>query len=141
MNIGGRIKQRLEDTGKDRQWLLAQLPELSPQALSNLIVRDSKRSEWDEAIADALGVSVLWLVYGKEVEYAAQPMLKAVGQSHSMAQQESGVYNLVSEQSKEVTQIMAQLSPERQDEVLIFAKERRTLQNAGDKNSTQRAGQ
>jgi len=66
MNIGGRISQRLADMGKSRAWLLAEVPDLSPQALSNLIIRDSRRSEWDEAIAEALGVSVLWLVYGRE---------------------------------------------------------------------------
>lgn len=49
--------------------LMEKLPSLTPQALSNLIRRDSKRSEWDEAIADALGVSVMWLVYGKELTY------------------------------------------------------------------------
>lgn len=43
---------------------MSKIPNLSPQALSNLITRDSKRSEWDVAIADALGVSVMWLVYG-----------------------------------------------------------------------------
>lgn len=66
MNIGGRISKRLEDLGWERSDLLAKIPELSPQNLSQLIVRDSKRSEWDEAIADALKVSVMWLVYGKE---------------------------------------------------------------------------
>lgn len=49
---------------------MAKLPSLTPQALSNLIRRDSKRSEWDEAIADALGVSVMWLVYGQEIAYS-----------------------------------------------------------------------
>ena len=65
MNIGGRILQRLDEIKKTRKWLLEQVPDLSPQALSNLIVRDSRRSEWDEDIARALGVSVMWLVYGK----------------------------------------------------------------------------
>lgn len=64
MNIGGRITKRLKDLQWERADLLSRLPELSPQALSNLIVRDSKRSEWDVKIADALGVSVMWLVYG-----------------------------------------------------------------------------
>jgi hypothetical protein len=66
MNIGGRILIRLGELGWERSDLLAKLPELSPQNLSQLIVRDSKRSEWDEAIAKALGVHVMWLVYGKE---------------------------------------------------------------------------
>lgn len=49
---------------------MAKLPSLTPQALSNLIRRDSKRSEWDEALAEALGVSVMWLVYGKDIAYS-----------------------------------------------------------------------
>lgn len=63
----------------ERRDLLERVPDLTPQALSNLIKRDSKRSEWDEAIAAALGVSVLWLVYGKDgdgtssAHSAAQP--------------------------------------------------------------------
>lgn len=66
MNIGGRIEKRLKELDWQRSDLLAKVPDLSPQALSNLIRRDSVRSEWDEVIADALGVTVTWLVYGKE---------------------------------------------------------------------------
>lgn len=65
MAIGKRIEQRLADLGWRRNDLIDKLPDLTPQALSNLIRRDSVRSEWDEAIAEALGVSVLWLVYGR----------------------------------------------------------------------------
>lgn len=65
MNIGGRIVQRLEALQWERKDLLARVPDLTAQALSNLIRRDSVRSEWDELIAEALGVSVMWLVYGK----------------------------------------------------------------------------
>lgn len=64
MNIGGRIEERLKKLKWERKDLLNAVPDLTPQALSNLITRDSKRSEWDTIIADALGVSVLWLVYG-----------------------------------------------------------------------------
>lgn len=49
---------------------MAKVPDLTPQALSNLIRRDSKRSEWDEDIAAALEVSVTWLVYGKDFTYS-----------------------------------------------------------------------
>ena len=63
MNIGGRIQKKLSELGWERKDLLSKVPDLTPQALSNLIKRDSVRSEWDQAIADALGVSVLWLVY------------------------------------------------------------------------------
>lgn len=79
MNIGSRIQHRLRELHWERRDLLERVPDLTPQALSNLIKRDSKRSEWDEAIAAALGVSVLWLVYGKEgdgapsIHSAAQP--------------------------------------------------------------------
>ena len=68
MNIGSRIQQRLNELGWQRKDLLSRIPDLTPQALSNLINRDSVRSEWDEAIAGALGVSVLWLVYNRSEE-------------------------------------------------------------------------
>lgn len=64
MNIGGRILERLKFLGWERKDLLERVPNLTPQSLSNLIVRDSVRSEYDVAIAEALGVSVMWLVYG-----------------------------------------------------------------------------
>lgn len=70
MAIGKRIVETLKKRGWERANLMEKLPELTPQALSNLIRRDSKRSEWDEAIADALGVSVMWLVYGKDITYS-----------------------------------------------------------------------
>ena len=72
MNMGGRIKNRLDELG----WSQARLIEraaaidpsarLTPSALSNLIKRDSVRSEMDTLIAKALGVPLLWLVYGDE---------------------------------------------------------------------------
>lgn len=72
MAIGQRIKKRLEDLGWERRDLMERVPDLTPQALSNLINRDSVRSEWDMPIAEALGVSVLWLVYGIEEKYSTQ---------------------------------------------------------------------
>ncbi len=66
MNIGGRIQQRLEALGWKQRDLLDRVPDLSAQSLSNIIRRDSKRSELDVVIAGALGVSVQWLVYGEE---------------------------------------------------------------------------
>lgn len=69
MNIGGRIVQRLQELGWERKDLLARVPDLSQQALSYLIKRDSVRSEWDLQIAEALKVSVLWLVYGIDAAY------------------------------------------------------------------------
>ena len=70
MAIGKRIAQRLEALGWSRSQLMDAVDGLTPQALSNLITRDSKRSEWDEAIAQALGVSVMWLVYGRDDAYS-----------------------------------------------------------------------
>lgn len=66
MALGKRIAQRLSELNWKRKDLLAAVPELTPQALSNLIRRDSARSEWDMDIARALRVSVLWLVYGHD---------------------------------------------------------------------------
>lgn len=66
MAIGTRIVEALKERGWTRNDLMERVPNLTPQALSNLIRRDSARSEWDQAIAEALGVSVLWLVYGVE---------------------------------------------------------------------------
>lgn len=73
MNIGKRIEQKLIELGWERKDLLVRVDGLSVQALSNLIRRGSKKSEWDEKIADALGVSVLWLVYGKSTTELRQP--------------------------------------------------------------------
>jgi len=67
MAIGTRIVERLKDLGWERGDLLSAVPSLTPQALSNLIRRDSKRSEWDLAIAKALKVRVTWLVYGPDI--------------------------------------------------------------------------
>jgi hypothetical protein len=73
MNMGKRIQQRLNELHWSRKDLLCRVPDLTAQALSNLIVRDSKRSEWDEIIAEALGVTVLWLVYGKGQHVVSEP--------------------------------------------------------------------
>lgn len=64
MALGKRIEKRLKELGWRQRDLLAKVPTLTPQTLSNLIRRDSARSEADLAIADALGLSVLELVYG-----------------------------------------------------------------------------
>lgn len=69
MAIGKRIRERLNELNWKQSDLLAKIPNMTPQALSNLIRRDSVRSEWDVHIADALGVSLLWLVYGQIGEY------------------------------------------------------------------------
>lgn len=72
MALGKRIQQRLTDLGWERKDLLAKVPGLSPASLSNLITRDSRRSEFDVLIAGALGISVLELVYGETTPYPPQ---------------------------------------------------------------------
>lgn len=64
MNLGGRIKQEREARGIQQSSLCALVPGLSQQALSNLETRDSATSEFAIRIADALGVSVRWLLDG-----------------------------------------------------------------------------
>ena len=66
MNMGRRIAARLAELGWKQKDLVDRVPDLTPQTLSNLVKRDSHRSDWERAIADALGVSVSWLVYGQE---------------------------------------------------------------------------
>lgn len=82
MGIGTRIVQRLEALKWERKDLIKAIydasgKELSAQALSNLITRDSARSEWDELIAAGLNVHVMWLVYGREpVTYESTPNVR-----------------------------------------------------------------
>lgn len=66
MAIGKQIVKRLNELGWKNRDLLDRVPSLSTAALHNLIKRDSKRSEFDVLIADALGISVMQLVYGDE---------------------------------------------------------------------------
>lgn len=120
MNIGGRIVQRLKELGWERKDLFNAVPDLTPQALSNLIRRDSKRSEWDVAIAQALGVSVLWLVYGEATEYKQASASKIIVAEPSP----------ICHQAGEVERIMRALEPGRQEEVLVYARERLRLQTA-----------
>lgn len=133
MAIGKRIVERLEQLKLPRQYLFDSIPDLTPQALSNLIKRDSKRSEWDEKIAAALQVSVLWLVYGKETEYPTP--------ATSTQFQAAEPIPFESEKALKVRTILRQLNDQRQSEVLSFAEERLVLQRAGDMGSTKRAGQ
>lgn len=127
MNLGKRIEARLKELNWTRNQLLERVTELSAQALSNLIVRDSRRSEWDEQIANALGVSVLWLVYGREeVPRVEEP---------------AAVYDFQPTPIKTVVEIMNKLEPDRQNEVIAFAEERLTLQQVNSRNSIKRAGQ
>lgn len=65
MNLGKRIEKRLGELGWERNDLLRRVPGLTAQSLSALITRDSRRSEHDVAIANVLGVSLVWLVSGQ----------------------------------------------------------------------------
>lgn len=64
MNLGKRIERRLSELGWERKDLIRRVPELTPQSLSALITRDSRRSEHDVRIASALGVNLVWLNSG-----------------------------------------------------------------------------
>lgn len=100
MALGKRIEQRLEALGWQRRDLLEKLPDLSPQALSNLITRDSVRSEWDLQIAKALDVSVLWLVYGIEQDYpsvASAPNVTALNVQEPALMELMGIAGQLSE--------------------------------------------
>jgi len=81
MNMGRRIADRLGELGWKQRDLLDRVPDLTPQALSNLITRDSKRSEWDLAIAHALGCSVLWIVYGDPPSYGKSASILSMPES------------------------------------------------------------
>lgn len=129
MYLGKRIELRLNQLEWTRSQLLDAVDGLTPQALSNLITRDSRRSEWDVAIANALGVTLMWLVYGDDNE------------CHTLRDSAKGVYEIMSPQTRAVIEIMGGLDISRQEEVLAYASERQTLQRSGAQNSTQRAGQ
>lgn len=66
MNLGKRIELRLNELGWGRKELLDCVPELTPQRLSALIVRDSRRCELDYQISISLGVTIPWLNDGIE---------------------------------------------------------------------------
>lgn len=65
MNIGSRIEKRLRELGWQQVDLLQRVPDLRAGTLSAIIQRDSIRSVYSEAIAEALGVTHAWLVTGK----------------------------------------------------------------------------
>lgn len=137
MKLGKRIEHRLKELNWERKALYDAIPELTPQALSNLITRDSKRSEWDLKIAAALNVPVDWLVYGSEITY--QPSAEA-STVNLRAAEPGSVHEFHSSQTAAVIKIMAGLSQDRQNEVLAFAQERQLLQATNNQNSTLRAG-
>lgn len=64
MNLGGRIKLVREELGWKAGDLCDRVEGLTQQAVSALETRDSKTSEFAIRIADALQVSVRWLLDG-----------------------------------------------------------------------------
>lgn len=80
MNMGKRIDQRLKELGWQQVDLLnAVVPllkdgdrPLTAGNLWNMIDRDSVRSQWSEVIAQALGVTHSWLVYGTDPKFPAE---------------------------------------------------------------------
>jgi transcriptional regulator with XRE-family HTH domain len=65
MALGARIKQRMTTQNLQQSDVIAKVEGLTQQNLSNLITRDSLTSEYAIRIADALGVSVRWLLDGQ----------------------------------------------------------------------------
>lgn len=138
MNIGKRIELKLSDLKWERKQLLEAVPDLTPQALSNLIRRDSKRSEWDIEIAKALRVSLLWLVYGVDDD---APVSQQNNEHVVSENLQNNIYQVDSPQTKKVVSIMRRLPPHRQDEIAAFSEERLILESSNHQNSTQRADQ
>lgn len=64
MNLGGRVKQERERL-KLSQPQLSEKVKMSQQRLGALESRDSKTSDCAGALADALGVSLRWLLTGE----------------------------------------------------------------------------
>lgn len=64
MSLGQRIKQRREALEWDQKDLCELVPGLTQSNLSAMEVRGSKTSEYAIRIADALRVSVRWLLDG-----------------------------------------------------------------------------
>ena len=65
MNLGGRVKQERERLKLSQPQLAAKVDNMTQQALGALESRDSKTSDKAPALADALGVSLRWLLTGE----------------------------------------------------------------------------
>lgn len=107
MALGKRIEARLKTLGWKRKDLieevcrlgLAEGKMLSPAALGQLISRDSRRSEWDLLIAQALGMSVIELVYGTDTPYSLKeyvvPLLAAEYGNDAEARRDKTKNNII----------------------------------------------
>lgn len=84
MNLGQRIAGVLAETGKSQVWL-SEATGIDEGTISALIVRNSIRSKFAPAIAQALGVSLEWLVAGVGPKYPSHSMrgisIEAVGEA------------------------------------------------------------
>ena len=87
MNLGGRIKTRLEELGWKQAELLLHVDDLEPATLSALIKRDSKSCQLDTEIASALGVELKWLRTGEGNKLAQKPIQEAAVKQLSTVQQ------------------------------------------------------
>lgn len=66
MNMGARIKGLLAERGWKQADLLERVPEMDAGALSAIINRDSRFSEYALGISKAFGVSLDYLIFGIE---------------------------------------------------------------------------
>lgn len=83
MNMGARIKGLLTERGWKQADLLERVPEMDAGALSAIIKRDSRFSEYALGISRAFGVSLDFLIFGIEERpaSAAAPAVEAGGGS------------------------------------------------------------
>ena len=87
MNMGQRIKLRLDTLDKGPQWLANQISDLDVKTLCALIARDSKRSQYSAQIAKALGVSDEWLLTGEGtmlLEYMPKEIMLTDSPDHEL---------------------------------------------------------
>lgn len=73
MALGKRIEQRLNEIGKKSAWLSRELGLTSNTTVRGLINRDAESSSHAPKIAKILGVSLEWLMTGKEPMTAVIP--------------------------------------------------------------------
>lgn len=65
MSLGKRVEDKRKELGWTQPQLAAKVEGLTQQALDRLEKRDSKTSEHAVALAEALGVSLRWLLSGQ----------------------------------------------------------------------------
>jgi transcriptional regulator with XRE-family HTH domain len=102
MAIGKRISERLNVLGWRNSQLIKRVPGLSAQALSSIIQRDSKRSQFAPQIAKALGMSLESLL-GIEPVVAPEetPEWKDITDARSAAKSDRGAILSLGEKIKQ----------------------------------------